>query len=108
MLKITDKKNLIDKWAYEYVRKLKPSLLIGTFRFANSENLGKLARTRLKYRAYPMGGEPGADVLTTYLRPEELTLYTEENISTLIKKFHLLPDSQGNVKVYQKFWNKTL
>jgi hypothetical protein len=50
------------------------------------------------------GGEPGADLLTNHLHPAILTLYTEETRTELIKNYRLIPDVDGNVIVYQKFW----
>ena len=51
------------------------------------------------------GAEPAGDLLTDYLRPGELTMYTLEDKRELIKNYRLIPDEKGNVKVYQKFWN---
>src|SRR5690606_11319598 len=50
------------------------------------------------------GGEPAGALFTNYLRPEELTLYTAEERTDLIKNYRLVPDLNGNVKVYKKFW----
>jgi len=50
------------------------------------------------------GGEPAGDLLTNYLRPAELTLYTMETRNELIKNYRLIPDENGNVKAYNKFW----
>ena len=52
------------------------------------------------------GGEAAGDLLTNFLRPAELTLYTTETRNELIKNYKLLPDEKGNIKVYQKFWKE--
>ena len=52
------------------------------------------------------GSEPAGDLLTGYLRPEELTIYTTETRNELIKNYKLIPDEKGNVKVYKKFWQE--
>ncbi|MBS1908251.1 MAG: hypothetical protein JST03_00090, partial [Bacteroidetes bacterium] len=44
-------------------------------------------------------------LLTNYLRPAELTLYSTETRNDLIKNYRLIPDEKGNVKAYEKFWN---
>lgn len=50
------------------------------------------------------GSEPAGDILTNYLKPGELTPYTLESRNELIKHYRLIPDKEGKVKVYQKFW----
>lgn len=50
------------------------------------------------------GGEPAGDILTNYLKPLELTLYTKENRNELIKKYRMVPDTNGNIKIYKAFW----
>ena len=52
------------------------------------------------------GGEPAGDVYTKFLQPEILTLYTNEKKADLIKNYRLIPDPEGNVLVYQKFWKE--
>ncbi|MEO8414323.1 MAG: type IV toxin-antitoxin system AbiEi family antitoxin [Ginsengibacter sp.] len=44
--------------------------------------------------------------LTNYLRPGELTLYITENRNELIKKYRLVPDIKGNIKIYKVFWHQ--
>jgi hypothetical protein len=51
-----------------------------------------------------LGGEPAAEVLTNYLTPEVLTVYTEKGRAALMPKWAIIPDEKGNVQVYQKFW----
>jgi hypothetical protein len=33
-----------------------------------------------------------------------LTIYTTETRGDLMKNYHLVPDNNGNVKVFKKFW----
>jgi len=50
------------------------------------------------------GGEPGADLLTNYLRPERLTLFTDLKRNDFIKTLRLMPDPTGEIEVYETFW----
>ncbi len=50
------------------------------------------------------GGEGAGDILTRYLKPAELIIYTLEQQKELIKNYRLVPDENGNIKVFQKFW----
>jgi hypothetical protein len=102
--KLQNKKALIDKWAAAFEIKLKPALEIGTFKFLKAEHFNTWQDIPLKKDKTRWGGEPGGDLLTHYLKPAELTLYTIETRNELIKNYQLIPDPNGNIKVYQKFW----
>lgn len=104
-MKINNPKNLIERWMIAYEEKLRPTLEIGTFRFLKEEDFLNWKKLPLKKGKTFWGGEPGGDLLTHYLRPEILTLYTLENKGELIKNYRLIPDKNGNVKAYKKFWN---
>jgi hypothetical protein len=103
--KLNNKRELIDKWTLAYGSNLKPTLKIGTFRFLKAEEFANWKKLPLKKEKTWWGGEPAGDLLTNYLRPAELTLYTTETRNELIKNYRLIPDEKGIVKVYQKFWN---
>jgi hypothetical protein len=102
---LEDNKKLLEKWIMAYEKKLKPDLAIGTYRFADNDAFFSWRDIHLKKRQTFWGGEPAGDIYTNYLRPEELTLYTIEPRNELIKNYRLIPDKEGNVKIYEKFWN---
>ena len=102
--KLNNKKALLDRWITAYEEKLKPALRIGTFRFLQEDDFINWEKIELRQEKTKWGGEPAGDLLTHYLRPEILTLYTNEERGELIKKYKLIPDERGNVHVYQKFW----
>ena len=103
-LKLNNTESLITKWADEFTKNLKPTLRIGTFRFLKENDLLAWKDLKLDITKTVWGGEPAGDLLTNYLHPAEFTLYTHESRNELIKNYKLIPDEQGNVKVYQKFW----
>ncbi|MBL7690813.1 MAG: hypothetical protein JNM41_04410 [Flavipsychrobacter sp.] len=105
--KLVNKKELLEKWIVAYEEKLKPTLHIGNFRFLNEEDHKNWKFLPVAPGKTFWGAEPAADLLTNYLRPEILTLYTEENRNELIKHYRLIPDEKGKVKVYKKFWTDT-
>jgi len=104
--RLNNKKELLNKWMAAYEEKLKPTLRIGRFRFLKKDDFINWKRIQLKPGKTTWGGEPAGDLLTNYLRPEELTLYTNEARTELVKNYRLIPDEKGNIKVYQKFWRK--
>ncbi len=100
----TNKEELIKKWVEAYEYNLKPTLKIGTFRLADQSKTWQNLNFNLEKTRW--GGEPAGDILTNYLRPEELTLYTEETRNDLMKNYKLIPDENGNIKAFKKFWLK--
>lgn len=102
---LQNKKGLFEKWIEIYEEKLKPSIKVGTFRFLNEADFVNWRELHLNDEKTYWGAEPAADILTNYLKPQELTIYTTETRSELIKNYKLIPDEKGNVKAYHKFWN---
>ncbi len=104
-LKLTNKKELLQKWITAYNEKLKPALYMGKFRFNNEEDFIQWKNLNLDKTRTQWGGEAAGNIYTNYLQPELLTLYTNENKANLIKEYKLLPKPDGNVIAYEKFWN---
>lgn len=104
-LKLTNKKELLQKWITAYNEKLKPALYIGKFKFNNEKDFIQWKNLNLEKLKTQWGGEAAGNIYTNYLQPEVLTLYTNENKANLIKEYKLLPDPDGNVIAYEKFWN---
>jgi len=103
---IKNKEALLDKWMAAYEQKLKPELKIGTFRFQRDEDFRNWKNINMKTGETFWGGEPAGDLLTNYLQPAELTIYTTEIRNDLIKNYRLIPDKNGNLNVYKKFWHQ--
>jgi len=104
--RLTNRKDLITKWSDSYVEKLKPSIKMGKFSFINKDIFNSW-RNMILPEDTVWGGEPAADILTDYLRPAILTIYTAESRTEIMKKCRLIPDEKGNIEIYQKFWNWT-
>lgn len=104
--KLINKKDLLDKWIDGYAVRLKPTLIIDRFRFLNENDFQNWKNIKLKTGATVWGGEPGGDILTNYLKPGELTMYTGETRKELMMNYRLIPDQEGNVVAYKKFWKE--
>jgi hypothetical protein len=102
--KLQNKKELFEKWIAAYEKRLKPTLEIGTFRFAKADDFRNWQNLALNTERTKWGGEPAGDLLTNYLKPKDLTLYTTEKKSELIKNYRIVPDAHGNIKIFQMFW----
>jgi len=102
--RLINKKELLHKWIAAYGEKLKPTIHEGTYRFLKEAEFINWRWIQLNIGKTWWGGEPAGDLLTGYLRPAELTLYTNETRTELMKNYRLIPDEKGNVMVYKKFW----
>lgn len=102
--KLNNREKLLNTWIAKYEEKLKPELEIGTFRFLKREDFLQWKNLQLKPGKTWWGGEPGGDLYTNYLKPAILTMYTTETRTEIMKNYRLVPDPDGDVKVYQKFW----
>jgi Uncharacterized protein conserved in bacteria len=102
--KLINLKQLLDRWIQEYDVRLKPDLFIGNFRFASKVAVDSWKELKLNPPALQWGGEPAGALITNYLRPVELTLYTNQTKLEVMKELRLLPDPKGNIKLYKKFW----
>lgn len=99
------KEELLQNWISAYAEQWQPELLLGRFRFADRS--AKWEEIKLPPKTC-WSGEPAAWRRTRYLSPAELTLYTNQDIRTLMKSMRLLPEEKGNVLAYRKFWDDTL
>jgi len=95
---------MLTLWIERYEEKLKPDLLVGRFRFLDKNDFINWKDIKFENVETVWGSEPAGALLTKYLNPEILTIYTLETKSELMKNYRLIPDPVGNVKIYQKFW----
>lgn len=105
---LNNKKKLLQKWMTAYEERLKPTLFIGNFRFIKKEDFGNWKNIELNKEKTVWGGEPAGDMLTHYLHPGELTIYTTETKTELMKNYKLIPDEKGYIKIYQRFWENAM
>ncbi len=101
---LINKKELLEKWVGGFEEKLKPKLHIGNFRFLKNEEYNQWKNITLKKHQTYWGGEPAGALITKYLLPEIFTIYTEETRNSLIKNYRLVPETNGNIRIYKKFW----
>ncbi|MEM6261879.1 MAG: type IV toxin-antitoxin system AbiEi family antitoxin [Bacteroidota bacterium] len=96
---------LKDFWIASYGETLKPRLLRGRFRF--SKNGGSRS-----WETWELGkevlwsGEAALARISDYYLPGEWEIYTSLPTIELIKRYRIIPDSEGAIGVYQKFWNE--
>jgi len=101
---INNREELLHKWIEEYKNTLQPTLKKGRFRLKTTDKDWRDIQLQTPDTVW--GGEPAGDLLTNYLRPEELTIYTKETKKNLMIHYGLMPDEEGNIQVYEKFWKE--
>ncbi|MFN8209257.1 MAG: type IV toxin-antitoxin system AbiEi family antitoxin [Bacteroidales bacterium] len=94
------REDLLREWVRHYEQKLKPAYWMGNYRFQRENDMKRWKELDLDFAQTKWGGEPAADILTNYLDPGVLTLYTREKRLDLIKKLRILPDDNGNIRMY--------
>ncbi len=102
---LKNKKELLNRFVIAYNDILKPKLFIKRMAFRSVEQKKLWAQTALPSGAL-WSGEPAAYLHDEYLLPGEYTIYVEgEQTGNLIKTANLIPDKEGEVLIYRKFWN---
>ena len=91
----------MDSWFRET---LKPSLYQGAYTFWKKDDFDQWQKLPIEAPDAVWGGEAAADLLTNYLVPAYLTLYTNKK-NALVTKWKLIPNENGNILFYKKFWN---
>jgi hypothetical protein len=98
-------KTVLDHWAYDYARKLRPKTLVARYR---TENFAHWKDWSIDSAVAQWGGEPAADLLTHYLTPGILTLYAEKMPPRLIveQRMHLSddPNPNGTIELRKPYW----
>jgi hypothetical protein len=103
---LKNKNDLLDRWLMAYNSVLRPRIVRKRMKFVDADYL-KYWRDKdlIKYRGEVVwGGEPGGAILTNNLRPENFTIFTDFDLSTLATLLRLVPDPNGNVEILQMFW----
>lgn len=97
------RQSLIDRWVRGYADTLKPKLFIGRFAFLLPTVREQWQNIRLP-ETLSWGGEPAVALQDGYLQPERWDIYTTDSADALIATGRMIPDSQGEIFVFKRFW----
>ena len=100
--RVVDRKELLKRWVSAYPEQLRPNLVAGRFRTEHMHDWWQDAR--LPSNAF-WGGEVAAKLLTKYLRPQIVTIYSESNLPKLQVQYGLRRDTNGDIEFLKRFWN---
>jgi hypothetical protein len=102
-------KRLLDEWALLYARKLRPKTLQAKYTTPNFDNWRDW---KVNLDEARWGGEPAGALLTDYLRPGNLTLYTERLPPRLMVEQRMVHaerlTTERLVEVREPFWGPVL
>jgi hypothetical protein len=96
------KENLLNRWITAYPELLRPKQETG--RYSTADNRPWNTFDLLSFGA-EWGGEPGAALMTGYLKPQILTIYAKQDIGKLLLKNKIRRDPRGNIEILKAFWN---
>jgi len=99
--RLSNRKELLKRWVAAYPEQLRPKLIMDRFRREGAKDWWQKAD--LPLHAF-WGGEIGAALITRYLRPAVVTIYTETNLARLQAQYGLRRDLKGEVELLRKFW----
>lgn len=102
---IKDYGELLHRWRGGYLEKLKPSLFVKRYRSVQRDFYTEWKKLALTSESQ-WGGEPAADVLTGYLKPEQFTVYSDEPQQAIMKRYRWVPDNEGDIYLYRRFWEE--
>lgn len=100
------KETLQKKWIELFNIILRPKLKEGRFRFADKKMQQDWQNIPADH--FYWGAEPAAAILTGFLEPEILTIYTKLPKIELMQQLRLVPDKNGQVELMNIFWETPL
>lgn len=100
---LTNTDRLLTLWATNYGLNLKPRLFQARFAFRDEEK-----RRNWKHLKLPSGmlwgGETAGALKDGFITPGEFTIYADVPAATLMKTGAVVPNADGEIAVYRKFW----
>ncbi len=96
---------LEERWRFEYVRRLRPKLLLG--RFASAKMDWYRAFDPAKFGAV-WGGESAAEALGLDLRAGIRTLYARNPLTEIARALRLKADPEGTIEIRETFWDSDM
>src|SRR6185503_13564367 len=99
--RLVNKKELLKRWISAYPEQLRPKLILGRFRTRHAHDWWK--KVQLPPDAF-WSSEVAAQLLTKYLKPETVTIYSESNLPKLQAQYGLQRDPNGDIELLRRFW----
>jgi len=99
--RLSNKKELLKHWVSAYPEQLRPKLILGRYRTERSRDWWQ--KLDLPSEAF-WGGEVAAKLLTKYLKPQTVTIYSDSNLPKVQAQHGLRRDINGDIELLRRFW----
>jgi hypothetical protein len=99
--RLRNRKELLKRWTSAYPEQLRPKLILGRFKTEQAHDWWQKAQ--LPSDAF-WGSEVGAKLLTKYLKPETVTIYSDSNLPQLQAQHRLQRNPNGDIELLRRFW----
>lgn len=101
---LVEPRKLLEQWTMLYPMVLRPKLVVGRYVARDVEWWRKAEYGKGEF----LGGEPAADKISQYLKPEVITVYTHGVYAKFVVRNHLKEATEGKVEILKAFWNTEL
>jgi hypothetical protein len=99
----SDWKSAYQRWLTAYEEDLRPKATPKNYRWKDANTRQQWQNALLAYPSAQYSSEAGLRCVCDWLEPKHFDIYSNETL--LWKRLHLLPDSVGDVTLYQRFWS---
>lgn len=100
---LKNRDELIQRWLIGYNEIIRPKIIRKKMRAVGEESL--MERVKESNLKIFFGGELAGQLLTKHLKPQNLVLYSNEDLNLIGKELKLIPDENGNIELRAKFWS---
>ena len=100
---IADKKLIFNRWLENYGERLRPKLLIGTYRISTQTDYSQIAKA-LQNEKFAFGGTVAAEIITNYIEANCIDLFIPvSDTMNVINKLKLAPAKDYNIRLFNLF-----
>lgn len=100
---LRQRRRLLDLWVEAYAQVLRPRLDPRRYRPLNAPEADWWKQAAFAELGAWLGGEGAAEVVTRYLKAQDITVYADDR-AAFLKKHKLVADPHGAVIVLDRFW----
>lgn len=102
--RLLQRRRLLDLWVEAYAQVLRPRLDPRRYRPLNATTPDWWKKAKYREVGAWLGGEGAAEIVTRYLKPQDITIYADDR-TAFLKKHKLVVDPQGPVIFLDRFWH---
>lgn len=102
--KLINEEKLLELWVQAYNQTIRPKLMLRRMSFRTEEMRSRWQEMNLP-EGMLWGGDCGANLTDGYLIPGSFEIYTSKPSAMLMTTGMVMPNENGEIVLYQKFWN---